>query len=60
MSLCKHNIIPNSTFSWWAAWLNEHPEKVVVTPNRWFNDESMNTKALLDTIPDDWIRVDFQ
>ena len=59
MSLCKHNIISNSTYSWWAAWLNENHEKIVVAPNRWFNDESMNARALQDTIPDDWVHVDF-
>ena len=59
MSLCKHNIISNSTFSWWAAWLNENHEKIVVAPNRWFNDEILNAQALRDTIPDDWIRLDF-
>lgn len=38
MSQCGHQLIANSTFSWWAAWLNENPGKCVIAPYRWFND----------------------
>ena len=54
MSLCKHNIIANSSFSWWGAYLNTNPEKVVVAPKKWFADESINES---DVIPTSWVRM---
>ena len=52
MSLCKHNIIANSSFSWWGAWLNQNPNKMVIAPFKWFNDTSKDTS---DLIPEIWI-----
>lgn len=55
MSLCRHNIIANSSFSWWGAWLNNNQEKIVIAPKRWFNDEEIIQS---DVIPDEWIRIE--
>ena len=54
MSQCKHNIIANSSFSWWGAWLNQNLDKIVIAPQKWFNDTSRNTK---DLIPESWIKL---
>ncbi len=55
MSNCKNNIIANSSFSWWGAWLNSNKEKTVIAPSRWFNDPSLNTK---DIVPNNWLKIE--
>ncbi len=54
MQHCKHNIISNSTFSWWAAWLNPNLNKTIIAPKKWFNNAPLNTK---DLIPESWMRL---
>lgn len=55
MKNCKHNIIANSSFSWWGAWLNQHPEKIVIAPKIWFQDTEANSAT--NIVPDGWIRL---
>ena len=55
MSLCKHNIIPNSSFSWWGAWLNNNPNKIVIAPEKWFND--CTNMDYSNIVPETWIKI---
>lgn len=52
MSQCKNNIIANSTFSWWGAWLNQSIDKMVIAPKKW-----MNTQELYEIYPKSWIKI---
>lgn len=54
MKACRHHIIANSSFSWWGAWLNPYPDKIVVAPQRWFSGASHDTS---DLIPNSWVRL---
>lgn len=52
MTLCKHNIIANSSFSWWGAWLNTNQNKIVIACKNWFRSQNYDTRDLL---PERWI-----
>ena len=54
MSQCENHIIANSSFSWWGAWLNQKPGKVVIAPAKWFNEATHDTRDLL---PPEWRRL---
>lgn len=57
MSFCKHHIICNSSFSWWAAYLNSNPNKIIITPPQWYASESgLDDK---DVVPEGWIRLNY-
>lgn len=52
MSCCKHNVLANSTFSWWGAWLNQYVDQIVIAPGR-----VVNTCDVVDFYPKEWIRL---
>ena len=54
MSNCKHNIIANSSFSWWGAWLNNNPNKVIIAPGKWVNNLTVYDT---DICPKNWIKL---
>ncbi|MEO5571598.1 MAG: alpha-1,2-fucosyltransferase [Bacteroidia bacterium] len=61
MSTCKHFIIANSSFSWWAAWLGNYQRKIICAPSRWINPATDNVETAAaeyqDLIPETWIKV---
>lgn len=54
MKSCRHHIVANSSFSWWAAWLNDSTEKIVIAPKVWFLDTGIDTR---DLVPATWHRI---
>ena len=55
-AMAKHHIITNSTFAWWCAWLNQNPEKIVVSPRRWNSREPVDIKSSEYNMPE-WIAL---
>lgn len=57
MTHCKHHIIANSSFSWWAAWLSPYPDKIVIAPSKWVKSSVEYYKNLNDIVPEGWIKI---
>jgi len=57
MALCKHTIIANSSFSWWGAYLNRNPEKIVIAPENWYKNDEKNALAIANLLPRTWVKM---
>ena len=55
MQSCKHHIIPNSTFSWWAAWLAEKADSIIIAPEKWLHSNTIDSSKV---VPERWIKID--
>jgi hypothetical protein len=56
MTACQFFVIPNSSFAWWAAWLGQRSDKLVICPRRWFNDTVSEARSS-EVVPDGWVRI---
>ena len=58
MSQCDHFIIGSSSFSWWSAWLSTNTNKIIIVPDKWFNDHDVDaSKKDKNIIPPSWIKL---
>ena len=57
MARCRHHVIANSSFSWWGAWLNRAPGKIVVAPRAWFASAEMSKRNTQDLYPEEWVQA---